>query len=179
MLSEERKHHISYVQVKNTSGKPIGWMGPRRMGELLSLLKLDLPEEVHVSLFSEGSGAITREPYLDNCVFSDANENVDPKKLLKLDGCNLSIKFKGKSETTMISEVGSRTYSFLHDLTSHVNIYVGKFNPDVPYQHFCRKRDHVTTKDNPDQVFVTSLVKEEEVKRWENKLSLYLRSMEN
>lgn len=110
---EKRRQHVKYVKVLGLSGNSISsHIGPKRLEELLNSVKPKLPKGTHLSLFGNLSGAITKEPFIDNVIYSRANENIDRKKLLKLEGSNFIIKSKGKEvEVTMLSEAGSRTYS--------------------------------------------------------------------
>lgn len=123
------------------------------------------------------NGLISKEPYIDNCIFSSSNENIDRDKLLKVKGHTIKVISKGEGiEVTQSSDVGSRTYSLkLKGFDNHTNVYVGRFNSDVMDQHFKRLRSHVTTKDNPNLIFNSVLIKDEEVQKSENKVTMYLR----
>lgn len=77
------KHHIKILRVKGVSGNMIGFVGLNRIKELIEILKSKLPyDKGHVLLFG-GSGEITKQPFIQNCIFSEGNENIDHKKLLK------------------------------------------------------------------------------------------------
>jgi hypothetical protein len=82
---------------------------------------------------------------------------------LSIFGHKVIVKSRGSGliEVTQGSNVASRVFSLdLKDLNNHTNAYVGPFDSDVPYQHFQRLREHVTTIDNPDLIFLTTLFTE-------------------
>lgn len=125
---------LKNIKVVGQSGNFKGHIGPKGLEELLNILKPRLPKGTHFSLFGNLSGIVTREPFIDNVIYSQANENIDRKKLLKLEGSNIVIRSKGKEiETTMISEAGSRTFSiFARGFKNYLSAHVGIINPDTP-----------------------------------------------
>lgn len=167
-------HHIKILRVKGISGSMIGFMGLERMRELIEILKSKLPyKKGHVLLFG-GGGEITKQPFIQNCIFSEGNENIDHTKLLKSVGYEIIVKSKDEGlEITQCSIVGSRTYSLkLEGFDNHTNVYIGEYNSDVPKQHFRRLRTHKTTKSNPDYMFITHHISEKLLNKYKRKLAI-------
>lgn len=110
--NEEKEHHLKILKLKGKTGNMIGLIGPNRAKEIVNILKSKLPyKEGHVLKFLN-NGELTKQPYIDNCIFSEGNENISYKKLLKGEGANVKIKSKNKGiEITQCSGVGARTYS--------------------------------------------------------------------
>jgi hypothetical protein len=178
---EERKHHLKNIKVVGQSGNFKGHIGPKGVEELLNKLKPRFPKGTHLSLYGNLSGIVTREPFVDNVIYSQANESIDRKKLLKLEGSNIVIRSKGKElEITAISEVGSRTLSIhAEGFKNYLSAYVGIINPDTLHQHFKRNRNHIGTENNPDLNLIASFVREEELKRWGSRIGIRKEVYEN
>jgi hypothetical protein len=173
---EKSERHIKIIKVKNTTGEMAGFVGQNRVREIVDNLKSRLPyKEGHVLMFMD-SGEITKEDFITNCIFSEGNENIDAKKLLRSVGHEIRVKSKNEGvEITQCSVVGSRTYSLnLEGFDNHTNVYIGNYNSDVPEQHFRRLRSHQTTGDNPDYMFITYKMSGKVLGRYRKKLKLLL-----
>ena len=76
--------------------------------------------------------------------------------------------------------MGSRTYSLkLEGFENHTNVYVGEFDSDVPYQHFKRLRDHKTSKNNPDYIFITHFISDKALNRCVKRLEMFQGAYKN
>jgi hypothetical protein len=168
------KHHIRRIKVMSQSGSMIGFVGINRMREIRGILKSRLSyKEGHVLLFG-GSGEITNQPFIQNCIFSEENEDIDHRKLLKSIGHEIKVKSSGEGiEITQCSIVGSRTYSLsLEGFSNHTNVYVGEFDSDVLEQHLKRLRSHKTNPNNPDYMFITHFISERALERSKRRMEI-------
>lgn len=86
------------------------------MREILEILKSRLPyKKGHVLLFG-GNEEITNQSFIQNCIFSEDNEDIDHRKVLSSIGHQIKVKSTGREvEITQCSIVGSRTYSLSLD----------------------------------------------------------------
>ena len=145
--SESMEYHCKMIKLVNKSNKSVGFVGKKRVKEIIEHIKVKYENGWHMLLFYN-NGEFTKDISIDNCVFSDNNENIDRKKLLKSKGVDIFVKSKDKKiEITQCSNVGSRLYSVnLEGFIGHTNVYIGEYNPDVPEQHFRRVREHSSEK---------------------------------
>jgi hypothetical protein len=88
------KEHVKYFRVVGPSGKMVGYLGKNRGEELIRKIKEMLPGNRLINSFFD-LGILTKSPHVDSCIFSEANENIDHKKLLKVIGHQIMIKAKG------------------------------------------------------------------------------------
>lgn len=174
---KEEEYHCKIVKLVDKEGRNVSVLRNTRLKELIDYFRvLGDYDRAHILLFLN-NGEFTKDDRIDNCIFSEGNEDISRKKLLKPKGIRIDIKSKGKKvEITQSSNIGSRLYSIeLEDFKRHFNVYIGEFNPDVSEQHFRRVRSHKTTSNNPDYMFITMWITEKIIENHRRKVDYYNR----
>lgn len=175
-INDEKVEKTIFIKLVNEKGNFIGFVGKNRFKEIINkYIKPSLPySKGHVLLFCN-NGSLSNLDEVQNCILSENNENADHTKLIKTKNGKINVNYRGEGiDITLATDYAERSFSLdLRGTSNHTNIYIGIYNPDVPKQHFQRKRGHIAREKNPNLVFISSFRLEKELFKSKRKQKIF------